>query len=48
MENFIFKNGIPRWYFIIMIALFALNIFLYHAVMKQKILKGEYPEKLYK
>ena len=44
MENFIFKNGIPWWYFITMIALFALNIFLYHEIMKEKILKGKYPE----
>lgn len=33
MENFIFKDGIPWWYFIIMIALFALNIFLYHEII---------------
>lgn len=48
MENFIFKNGIPWWYFIIMIAFFALNILLYPEIMKEKILKGEYPENFFK
>lgn len=48
MENFIFKDSIPWWYFIAMIIILAINIFLYHAVMKQKILKGEYPENFFK
>jgi hypothetical protein len=48
MENFIFKDGIPWWYFIAMIALLVMNIFLYHAVMKQRILKGKYPENFFK
>lgn len=48
MKNFIFKDGIQWWYFIIMIVILIMNIFLYYAVMKQKILKGEYPENFFK
>jgi hypothetical protein len=48
MENFIFKNGIPWWYFITMIIILVMNIFLYHIMMKEKILKGEYPENFFK
>lgn len=48
MKNFIFKDGIQWWYFIIMIVLLIMNIFLYHITMKEKILKGEYPENFFK
>lgn len=48
MKNFIFKDGIQWWYFILMIVALVINIFLYHTTMKEKILKGEYPENFFK